>query len=403
MNLLMKVILILLVLNVVVMNISTSNQFKEIKTSNYNFKKVADNIFNCGDLELNKNGWNFISYCSYRANFQNEDKYDINIFVTNDDKEGLFMSVLDGHGGSHASEFTNENFYDQFLSSLKIMSYFSMDNTSTIIYALKHAFHKIEERYYYFSLEMMIKDNMSYCKCGACVLITVIFDNILYTANLGDSKSRLFDIKFEKTKLMHRHNISKKREKDQLKRKFPNLKEAELYKCSDTNICYVRDELQCSRAIGDFSLKIDLFRKIKYDYLNYGENLFKQQLSFISTDNYQKILNKEKLLQVQYVESTPEIIVFDLKKLQKQKYLLITSDGFGDVFSSSEASEIFKSIDEIDKDLNFQVKSEHLLLEVIGNIMETHELTFDQLNSKKSRRNLMDDTTIILLEFDTNK
>ena len=90
-----------------------------------------------------------------------------------------YFAVFDGHGGEECSEFLKENF-DKYLIENKN---FPMD----IKLSMTETFQKIEEDF--FKLKCKEDSFEDSDKSGSCALVTIIFDNKIYIANIGDSRA----------------------------------------------------------------------------------------------------------------------------------------------------------------------------------------------------------------------
>lgn len=90
-----------------------------------------------------------------------------------------YFAVFDGHGGEECSEFLKENF-DKYLIENKN---FPMD----IKISMTETFQKIEEDF--FKLKCKEDSFEDSDKSGSCALVTIIFDNKIYIANIGDSRA----------------------------------------------------------------------------------------------------------------------------------------------------------------------------------------------------------------------
>lgn len=324
---------------------------------------------------LNKN----ISTIYYPANNPIEDRY--NVKVLKNMKEALFMSVLDGHGGHTLSEFVNNrlaNYIDEEFNNLNKNTGSNINDI--VINSIKNAFQKVENEFKTVALDLyQNKGQGKMSTVGSCALVTIIYNNTLYVANLGDSKASLFG--YDKSaknyyyiKLMYRHNSELPREKQMLYEKFPNDKDIVVCKRPNGTVCYVKGRLQPTRSFGDFHLK----------YKEFNEN---------SGNNYKRQI---KNFNGPYISSEPEITVYNLEP--NDKYLILATDGLGDFVSTNEIIDI---IEEKEKKQNKDLVAQDLFDKVMSKAAEESNLTVPQLKSVPlgKRRNLHDDTTIIVLKL----
>ena len=90
-----------------------------------------------------------------------------------------YFAIFDGHGGEECSEFLKEN-YDKYLIENKN---FPFDIKLSMI----ETFQKIEEDF--FKLKCKEDSFEDSDKSGSCALVTLIYDNKIYIANIGDSRA----------------------------------------------------------------------------------------------------------------------------------------------------------------------------------------------------------------------
>lgn len=92
-----------------------------------------------------------------------------------------FFAVYDGHGGSLCADFLRDNLHNYIIKD-KLFP----DNPAE---AIKNGFSKAENDFIYnyaLSKEINLLD-----RSGSCAVITLIVDDTLYIANVGDSRAVL--------------------------------------------------------------------------------------------------------------------------------------------------------------------------------------------------------------------
>jgi len=98
---------------------------------------------------------------------------------------------------------------------------------------------------------------------GACVTVCVITEKKIYTAQLGDSKAKLFQKnkngKYNVFKLTTTHNSEKNHQKEIMRKEFKNDPNIIMCRTYDQKFCYVKGRLQPTRSLGDFYLKFQKF------------------------------------------------------------------------------------------------------------------------------------------------
>ena len=90
-----------------------------------------------------------------------------------------YFAIFDGHGGNKCSEFLKKTFFDYLISSP-----FFPDEP---IRAIHETFKLSESQFFKMAYEPITKSLLD--KSGSCALIVLIIDHLLYSINLGDSRS----------------------------------------------------------------------------------------------------------------------------------------------------------------------------------------------------------------------
>ena len=89
-----------------------------------------------------------------------------------------YFGIFDGHGGEGCAEFLKDNFLNYLLENKN----FPFD----IKLALNETFEKIEEEFFKQKCGNTLEQSD---RSGSCALVSLIFDNKIYIANLGDSRA----------------------------------------------------------------------------------------------------------------------------------------------------------------------------------------------------------------------
>ena len=128
------------------------------------------------------------SYNTYQGLYKdyNEDKVSVSSLLKKPTSSKLktwpkisYFAIFDGHGGDECSEFLKEN-YDKYLIENKNFPY-------DIKLSMIETFQKIEEDF--FKLKCKEDSLEDSDKSGSCALVTIIHDNKIYIANIGDSRA----------------------------------------------------------------------------------------------------------------------------------------------------------------------------------------------------------------------
>ena len=91
-----------------------------------------------------------------------------------------YFGIFDGHGGEGCADFLKDNFLNYLLENKN----FPFD----IKLALNETFEKIEEAFFKQKCGATLEQSD---RSGSCALVSLIFDNKIYIANLGDSRAIL--------------------------------------------------------------------------------------------------------------------------------------------------------------------------------------------------------------------
>ena len=89
-----------------------------------------------------------------------------------------YFGIFDGHGGEGCAEFLKDNFLNYLLENKN----FPFD----IKLSLNETFEKIEEEFFKQKCGTTLDQSD---RSGSCALVSLIFDNKIYIANLGDSRA----------------------------------------------------------------------------------------------------------------------------------------------------------------------------------------------------------------------
>lgn len=162
---------------------------------------------------------------------------------------GYFLAVLDGHGGAQLAEFANSQLADWFdINYLATKAKF-YDEDESVVQALKLTFLQIEQAYLKIAKKkFQLGDGIS-STAGSCVTAVLVSQKKIYSAQLGDSKARIFtkiNNFYIGRKITTTHNCKTKNEMDRLKTEFPN--EQDIVVCKFNKVCYVKGRLQPTRV-----------------------------------------------------------------------------------------------------------------------------------------------------------
>ena len=151
-----------------------------------------------------------------------------NSFLNNQNHNLSLFGIFDGHGGGHVAEYLKNNF-SEILT--KIITENPNKEYSEII---KIAIQTIDK-------DLETKDNVK--ECGSTGTIILIDNDIIYCANVGDSKCFYIDDK-EAIQITEDHNCKNKNEVEAVRKKGVKVFDGRVYGC-----------LSLTRTFGDTDYK----------------------------------------------------------------------------------------------------------------------------------------------------
>ncbi len=234
--------------------------------SNSNDKCNKDNLWlwhvneKLIEIEINNSEDTGFSQYRYNANNPNEDNYSIYEMIN---FKGYLLSVFDGHGGFELSQYANErigSYIDKFYKE-EISRGETENNTNTnsyIINSINKAFTAIENEFLEIARKSLFNTkspNLKFTSVGSCATVILLTPNKIFSAQLGDSKAKLYrksnisyfnkSTKYDIIKLTKNHNSAKKDQQDLLKKQFSDK---DIVVCHRGNSCYVKGRLQPTRV-----------------------------------------------------------------------------------------------------------------------------------------------------------
>ncbi|KAL4449096.1 hypothetical protein ABPG74_021088 [Tetrahymena malaccensis] len=326
-------------------------------------KKEQINCF-WGKSNLKKNRiTGRIASTQYNANDPIEDRH---VCKQLKNIDAYVCAVFDGHGGWSLSEYASKLLIDEIdlqLEQLKKSDY--KNEEQYISQAITKAYEYIEMSFYELAIQGKIQRPFN---VGSCALVTLIKDDKVYAANIGDCKGVIISQngnEFQARKINHKQNANSKKEQERLKKAFPQDQDIVICKRNNETACYVKGRLMPTRAFGDYHLKI--------------KDHFKGKGQFNGP----------------YITAKPEIQVHQLKK--EDKFIVMASDGLWDEMNKATIAKIAYE----NKNDKTKVVSQ-LLSTALQHAADQRKLTLQQLADIPAgeRRKLHDDITIVCVELD---
>ncbi|XP_010556097.1 PREDICTED: probable protein phosphatase 2C 48 [Tarenaya hassleriana] len=281
--------------------------------------------------------------------------------------QATFVGIYDGHGGSEAARFVNERLFHhirRFTSELRGMS----------ANVITKAFLTTEEEFLCLVQEQW-KNKPQIASVGACCLVGIVCNGMIYIANAGDSRVVLgrLETEFKEVKavqLSSEHNASIESVREELRLLHPDDPHIVVLK---HRVWRVKGIIQVSRSIGDAYLKKSEFN---------GEPLLPK---FRLSEPFEKPI----------LRAEPTITI---RKLQPgDQFLIFASDGLWEHLSNQEAVDIVNTCPR-------NGIARRLAKAALEEAAMKREMRYTDLEKieRGVRRHFHDDITVIVVFLDAN-
>ena len=227
-----------------------------------------------------------------------------------------YFAIFDGHGGEECSEFLKNNYLNYLVEN----SNFPFDIKLSMI----ETFQKIEEDFF----KLKCKDNIEESdKSGSCALVSIIFDNKIYIANIGDSRAIMSiggGTKVRQLTIDHKPDNIKEFERAIKNGSKIYLDDNDDPDRDESKIEFIKDktELEKMKEIKEASSEEKIFR------------VFPSDLAVMRTIGDIKAKKKEFGGNPGTVINTPEIFIFDINS--SDDFIVMGCDGIFDDLSNQE-------------------------------------------------------------------
>ncbi|KAK8518079.1 hypothetical protein V6N13_027567 [Hibiscus sabdariffa] len=278
---------------------------------------------------------------------------------------GTFIGVYDGHGGTEASRYVNDNLFYNLKS-------IATEHQEISVNVLRKAFLATEENFLSLVRKQWLgKPHMA--SVGSCCLTGVICDGLLYIANAGDSRvvlgrSGRGTKGVKALQLSMEHNASIDAVREELRSLHPNDPQIIVMK---HKVWRVKGLIQISRSIGDAYLKRAEFNK-------------------------EPLLPKFRLpepLQKPVLSAEPSLLVHKLQP--DDQFLIFASDGLWEHLSNQEAVKLVQSSPRYGI-------ARRLVKAALKEAAKKREMRYSDLKriERGVRRHFHDDITVIVVFID---
>lgn len=280
---------------------------------------------------------------------------------------GTFVGIYDGHGGPETSRYINEHLFQH-------LKRFTSEQHSMSVEVIRKAYQATEEGF----LSVVTKQwpmKPQIAAVGSCCLVGVISGGTLYIANLGDSRAVLGRVvkatgDVLAIQLSAEHNVAIESVRQEMHSMHPDDSQIVVLK---HNVWRVKGLIQISRSIGDVYLKKAEFNR---------EPLYAK---FRLREPFKRpILSAEPSITVQELQPHDQFVIF-------------ASDGLWEHLSNQEAIDIVQN--------NPRNGIARKLVKVaLQEAAKKREMRYSDLKKidRGVRRHFHDDTTVIVVFFDSN-
>lgn len=278
-----------------------------------------------------------------------------------------YVGVYDGHGGPEASRFVNKHLFPY-------LHKFAMEHGGLSAEVIKKAFHATEEEFLRL-VKRVLPVRPQIASVGSCCLVGAISNDVLYVANLGDSRAvlgrRVSDdnkVKVAAERLSTDHNVGVEEVRKEVEALHPDDSHIVVYA---RGVWRIKGIIQVSRSIGDVYLK-------KPDF--YRDPVFQQFGNPIP-------------LKRPAMTAEPSILI---RKLRPQDlFLIFASDGLWEQLTDEAAVEI------VCKNPRAGI-AKRLVRAALQEAARKREVGYKEIKKLKRgiRRHFHDDITVIVIYLD---
>ncbi|XP_044507528.1 probable protein phosphatase 2C 63 [Mangifera indica] len=326
-------------------------------------KRGSDGLLWHSDLKPHASGDYSIAVVQANSNLEDQSQ----VFTS---PSATYVGVYDGHGGPEASRFVNRHLFP-------ILHKFAMEQGGLSAEVIKKAFLATEEEFLRL-VKRALPVRPQIASVGSCCLLGAISNDVLYVANLGDSRAVLgqrvpVDSKHivAAERLSTDHNVAVEEVRKEVEALHPDDSHIVVH---SRGVWRIKGIIQVSRSIGDVYLKKPEF---------YRDPIFQQF-------GYPIPLKRPAM--------TAEPSVLSRKLRPQDLFLIFASDGLWDQLSDQAAVEIvFKN------PRNGIAK--RLARAALQAAAKKKEMRYKDIKEieKGIRRHFHDDITVVVVYLDHHK
>ncbi|GMJ00590.1 Arabidopsis Pp2c clade D 5 [Hibiscus trionum] len=281
-----------------------------------------------------------------------------------------YVGVYDGHGGPEASIFVNKHLFP-------FLHRFATEQGGLSADVIKKAFNATEEEFLHL-VKQSFPLRPQIASVGSCCLVGAISNDVLYVANLGDSRVVLGRRASKDKKnmvvverLSQDHNVGVEEVRKEVEALHPDDSHIVVY---TRGVWRIKGIIQVSRSIGDVYLKKPEF---------YRDTMFRQ-------------LGNPVPLKRPVITSEPSILVRKLKP--QDLFLIFASDGLWEQLSDEAAVNI------VFKNPRTAI-AKRLVSAALKEAAKKREMKYADIKKieKGIRRHFHDDITVIVVYLDQHR
>ncbi|KAL5788127.1 hypothetical protein ACOSP7_005076 [Xanthoceras sorbifolium] len=281
-----------------------------------------------------------------------------------------YVGVYDGHGGPEASRFVNRHLFPY-------LHKFATEQGGLSADVIKKAFHATEEAFCLL-VKRALPVQPQIASVGSCCLVGAISNDVLYVANLGDSRAVLGRKIFEDSKskvaaerLSTDHNVGDEDVRKEVEALHPDDAHIVVY---TRGVWRIKGIIQVSRSIGDVYLKKPEF---------YRDPVFQQFGNPIP-------------LKRPAMTAEPSILIRKIRP--HDLFLIFASDGLWEQLSDEAAVEI------VFKNPRAGI-AKRLVRAALQEAAKKREMRYNDIKKieKGIRRHFHDDITVVVIYLDHHK
>ncbi|XP_021887315.1 probable protein phosphatase 2C 63 [Carica papaya] len=323
----------------------------------------GDGLLWHSDLKPHASGDYSIAVVQANSNLEDQSQ----VFTT---PSATYVGVYDGHGGPEASRFVNNHLF-------AYLNKFATEQGGLSADVIKRAFSATEEEFLHL-VKRSLTMRPRIASVGSCCLVGAISNDVLYIANLGDSRAVLGKKVSGDNKnpvvaerLSTDHNVAVEEVRKEVEALHPDDSHIVVY---TRGVWRIKGIIQVSRSIGDVYLK-------KPDF--YKDPVFQQYGNPVP-------------LRRPAMTAEPSILV---KKLRPQDlFLIFASDGLWEQLSDEAAVEI------VYKNPRAGI-ARRLVRAALQVAAKKREMRYKDIKKieKGVRRHFHDDITVIVVYLDHRK